>query len=114
MEPAQRSPGSGARLPAPVSARHVRKRRAGAGSVVDRDTVKRRPRRPLRRCGTAVIVLLVTLRWSSAAADTTTAAETVIVLQPTTASPAVRRSLARIRDELAADRFRVVVADAST
>ena len=61
-----------------------------------------------------MIVLLVTLRWSSAAADTTTAAETVIVLQPTTASPAVRRSLARIRDELAADRFRVFVADAST
>jgi hypothetical protein len=40
-------------------------------------------------------------------------AETVILLQPATASPALRRSLARIRDELSADRFRVVLADSS-
>ena len=34
----------------------------------------------------------------------------MILLQPTTASPAAQRSLARIRDELLADRFRVVLA----
>ena len=41
-------------------------------------------------------------------------AETVILLQPATASPAVARSLARIRDELSADRFHVILADSST
>jgi hypothetical protein len=49
-----------------------------------------------------------------AAAETTPPADTVILLQPTTASSALRRSLARIRDELSADRFRVVLADSST
>jgi hypothetical protein len=39
--------------------------------------------------------------------------ETIILLQPASASPALRRSLARIRDELSADRFRVVLADSS-
>jgi len=75
--------------------------------------VKQRSATPLRRGATAVIVLLAALACSRAAAQTAVSAETVIVLQPTAASPAVRRSLARIRDELTADRFRVVVADAS-
>jgi hypothetical protein len=54
------------------------------------------------------------LHASVAAAETTPAADTVILLQPTTASPALRRSLVRIRDELSADRFRVLLADSST
>ncbi|MFL5303968.1 MAG: hypothetical protein ACJ8F1_02095 [Polyangia bacterium] len=49
-----------------------------------------------------------------AAAESAAAAEPVILLQPTTASSGVRHSLARIRDELSADRFRVVVADSGT
>ena len=65
-----------------------------------------------RRIGS--VLLLLTLDWSVALAEATPATETVILLQPSGASPAVHRSLARIRDELSADRFRVVVADSST
>ena len=57
---------------------------------------------------------MLSLDGSVASAETAPAAETVILLQPTAASPAFRRSLARIRDELSADRFHVVLADPST
>jgi hypothetical protein len=60
------------------------------------------------------LLLLLTLQAPAVAAETTPPADTVILLQPTTASSALRRSLARIRDELSADRFRVVLADSST
>ena len=69
-----------------------------------------------RRCwqeGAVLLGLLLTLGGSVAAAETTPAAETVILLQPATASTALRRSLARIRDEMSADRFHVVLADSS-
>jgi hypothetical protein len=69
---------------------------------------------PFGRRPTGLILLLLTLEWSGASAETTVSAETVILLQPTGASPAVRRSLARIRDELSADRFHVVLADSNT
>jgi hypothetical protein len=58
--------------------------------------------------------LLLALEGAGASAQTAPGTETVILLQPVTASPAVRRSLARIRDELSADRFHVVLADSST
>ena len=45
---------------------------------------------------------------SSARAEPGRGGETVDLLQPTNASIATRRSLARIRDELSADRFRVI------
>ena len=61
-----------------------------------------------------MVLLLLILDGSVALAENTPASETVILLQPTAASAAVRRSLARIRDELSADRFQVVLADAST
>ena len=64
-----------------------------------------------RRRRLGPVLLLLTLNASVAVAETTPTAETVILLQPTTASPVVRRCLARIRDELAADRFRVVLAE---
>jgi hypothetical protein len=51
----------------------------------------------------------VLLASSAAAAD----AAPVIVLQPTTASAALRRSLARIRDELSSDKFHVLLAEPS-
>jgi len=57
--------------------------------------------------------LLLALEGAGASAQTAPGTETVILLQPVTASPAVRRSLARIRDELSADRFHVVLADSS-
>jgi hypothetical protein len=57
------------------------------------------------------MLLLSALASSRATADTTHATETVILLQPTTASPALRRSFARIRNELVSDRVRVIVAD---
>ena len=63
---------------------------------------------------TGSVLLLLALEGTGAAAETAPGAETVILLQPATASPAVRRSLARIRDELSADRFHVVLADSST
>jgi hypothetical protein len=45
---------------------------------------------------------------STAPAEPAWREQTVILLQPTDASIATRRSLARIRDELSADRFRVI------
>jgi hypothetical protein len=38
----------------------------------------------------------------------------VLILQPTAASPTARRSIARIRDELLADRFQVVLVDSTS
>ena len=115
MEPPHRSSGRGARLPAKVSARHVCECRAGAGSVSrhrdSESTTSEAVRSPPR---TGSVLLLLMLDGSGASAETTPGAETVILLQPTAASPAVRRSLARIRDELSADRFHVVLADSST
>jgi len=58
--------------------------------------------------------LLLLLAGSRASADTAPDAETVILLAPAAASPAVHRSLARIGDELSADRFHVILADADT
>jgi hypothetical protein len=72
--------------------------------------VSLRPRKPLRhprRLG-LLLFLLQTLGTSRAPAEPEPAGDTVILLQPTDASIATRRSLARIRDELSADRFRVV------
>jgi hypothetical protein len=60
------------------------------------------------------LVLLLLLDGLVASAESVPAAETVIVLQPRTTSPAIRRSLARIRDELSADRFHVILADLGT
>jgi len=57
------------------------------------------------------MLLVSVLASPRASANTTPATETVILLQPTTASPAFRRSFARIRNELVADRFQVIVAD---
>jgi hypothetical protein len=48
------------------------------------------------------------LNTSKAPAEPARREHTVILLQPTNASIATRRSLARIRDELLADRFRVI------
>ncbi len=67
----------------------------------------------LARLAGATFVLLV-LAAAPASADTVPGADTVILLQPAAASPAVRRSLARIGDELSADRFHVVLADPDT
>ena len=72
----------------------------------------RNPRGRRRRAAAAILFLA--LNGSVAAAESAGAAEPVILLQPTTASSGVRRSLARIRDELSADRIRVVVADSGT
>jgi len=76
--------------------------------------VKQRPRRPFGRRRTGLVLVFLTLDGSGASAQTAVNAETVILLQPTAASPVARRSLARIRDELSADRFHVVIADANT
>jgi hypothetical protein len=59
----------------------------------------------------AALVLLVLLDGASVSAQTAAGAELVILLQPAAASAGVRRSVARIRDELSADRFDVMVAD---
>jgi hypothetical protein len=59
-----------------------------------------------------VVVALCTVRATRAASAPPD--ELVIVLEPANAAPAVLRSLARIKDELAADRYRVAVADART
>lgn len=58
------------------------------------------------------MLLLFLLAGSRAFADTAPDADTVIVLQPASASPAVRRSLARIGEELSADHFHVVLEEA--
>jgi len=57
---------------------------------------------------------MLTLGARAASADGEADAESVILLQPIDASPAASRSLARIRDELLADRFQVIVADSPT
>ncbi|HXU04317.1 MAG TPA: hypothetical protein VN903_25325 [Polyangia bacterium] len=67
---------------------------------------------PARLAGS--IFLLLVLESSRAPADTAPDADTVFLLQPAAASPAFRRSLARIGDELSADRFHVVLADPET
>jgi hypothetical protein len=54
-----------------------------------------------------VLGLAMMLDCRSASAETPRG-QTVILLEPATASPVVRRSFARIRDEASADRFRVV------
>lgn len=72
-------------------------------------TARRRLPGPARLAGS--IVLLLVLEVPRASADAGPAADTVILLQPAAASSAVRRSLARIGDELSADRYHVVVAD---
>jgi hypothetical protein len=72
--------------------------------------IARRQRAPARLA--AAISLLLVLEGPHASADTAPDADTVILLQPAGASQAVRRSLARISDELSADRFHVVLADA--
>jgi len=77
--------------------------------------IARRLLGPVRLAGS--IVLLLVLDGPRATADTARpppTADTVILLQPAAASPAVRRSLARIGDELSADRFHVVLADPDT
>ena len=66
---------------------------------------------PARLAGS--IFLLLALEGARASADADAGRDTVILVQPMTASPAARRSLARIRDELGADRLRVVIADSS-
>lgn len=58
-----------------------------------------------------LLLLLLLCQAVRASAQTVSDPETVILLQPAAASAAVRSSLARIRDELAADRFRVVIAE---
>lgn len=50
----------------------------------------------------------------AAGAESAKPAELVIVLEPDNATPAALRSLTRIRDELAADSYRVTMADART
>jgi hypothetical protein len=76
--------------------------------------VNRTLRRLFGRRLTGLAVLLLAVFAGSRASAETAGAETVILLQPKAASPAFRRSLARIRDELSADRFRVVLADSNT
>ena len=67
------------------------------------------------RAGTACLAsgaaLLLVVGGSHATAQTTPASEKVILLRSSAASPMARRSVARIRDELSADRFEVTVAD---
>lgn len=65
------------------------------------------------RSGQASIVVSFLFCVSPALAEPARPAELVILLQPTIASLGTRRSLARIKDELSADRFWVVVADSS-
>jgi len=50
---------------------------------------------------------------SGAAAEAALEAGPVIVLQPTSASSALRRSLARIRNELSADQYHVILAESA-
>jgi hypothetical protein len=59
------------------------------------------------------MALILMLFSSVVLADGPRFAGVVLLLQPTVASPATRRSIARIRDELLADRFQVVLVDSS-
>jgi hypothetical protein len=61
-----------------------------------------------------IFVFLAQCSTDAAGAESAKPAEVVIVLEPTNATPAARRSLSRIRDELAVDRYRVTLADART
>lgn len=73
-----------------------------------------RPRPPRFAPGLVLGALfLATSASSAAAADAAPDAAPVIVLQPTTASAALHRSLARIRDELSADKLYVILAEPS-
>lgn len=58
--------------------------------------------------------LMLLLLSPVALADPMRHEEVVILLQPTAASPVIRRSIARIRDELLADRFQVVLVDSTS
>jgi hypothetical protein len=60
------------------------------------------------------LVALVTFFFSVTVSAAGRASDPVIVLEPTSASEETREALQRIRDELTADRFDVVVAAAST
>ncbi len=68
------------------------------------------PRKPLGYLHSIRLFLLLLLMFDapSASAEPTRGGGTVILLQPTNTSVATRQSLARIRDELSADRFRVI------
>lgn len=72
----------------------------------------RKLRHPNERLGAINLILL--LLASAALADPPRPHESVLLLQPAAASPATRQSIARIRDELAADRFRVVLVDSAS
>jgi hypothetical protein len=78
-------------------------------------TLKLRSQRRLRGPGFTpkFVVGALLLASSAAAAEAAPDAAPVIVLQPTTASGALRRSLARIRNELSADQFHVILAESS-
>jgi hypothetical protein len=67
----------------------------------------------MRRAG-LIALLLAHCSADAAAAEPAKTAELVIVVEPANATPAALRSLARIRDELAADKYRVTMADART
>ena len=71
----------------------------------------RKPRFP--SWGPGAVSLILMLFSSLVLADPPRSAGVVILLQPTTASPAARRSIARIRNELLADRFQVVLVDSN-
>lgn len=76
-------------------------------------TLKLRSQAPLRGPALAAGVMLSALLAASSVAATEAASDAglVIVLQPTTASSALRRSLARIRNELSADQFHVILGE---
>jgi hypothetical protein len=59
------------------------------------------------------MTLILMLLSSVVLAEAPRSAGVVLLLQPTAASPATRRSIARIRDELLADRFQVVLVDST-
>jgi hypothetical protein len=59
------------------------------------------------------MTLILMLFSSVVLADAPRSAGVVLLLQPAAASPAARRSIARIRDELLEDRFQVVLVDST-
>ncbi len=59
------------------------------------------------------LILLLAFPVRRVSAEPAKGAATVILLQPTNASEATRQSLARIRDELSADRFHVIWEDSA-
>jgi hypothetical protein len=59
------------------------------------------------------LVLLLALCSAPALAERSRPVELVILLQPTAASPATRRGMARIQDELSADGFKAILVDAN-